>query len=206
MNTFRCFKSVFSFALFFNLCAFTVAQAVPMGGSIELIGSCDIGSGANTKTYAFSGIYPSKMAIAYTGQDGGRYKISIVNNGGTKFEPEYGSIAIGFARENAIVRNPPIACPSQPIERRKQCLEENERQNPPVKLLPTDRFEFIANNGIVDAEFSAKVPGLPPGQFGQLKFVVPRSQLIDGNSHEFVTMKADLGRIEAQCRFTAQKL
>lgn len=190
----------------FTLTAFlfpALASAMPPPGTINLHGSCRITRPSGTQEIPLGPTFGSHLhVLGYVGDDGGDYEINIANNGGTTFEREMGALSVGFARANAVFRNPPLLCPTSPEDRRKACEDENLRNHPPFVPAPSDRFSRKANlDGNVKYEFL----GSSPDNFQVSKIAVPGSRIVDLNPVAIETPHASLGGVLASCSLSATR-
>lgn len=184
-----------------------IAQASPPPGVVMLSGSCTIERPSGSQTVKLWMGYHSRLSVlGYKGEDGGEYEINIANNGGNKtFEALHGSVVIGFGRANAEVRNPPRLCPVAPEEARRECLAENERNNPPFVPAPTDTFENRPNlSGDVKYEILMGEGG--PDNFRVTKIAVPKKDLREFEAVTIQTPRAALGGVLASCLIKATQL
>jgi hypothetical protein len=181
-----------------------IALASPPPGTINLEGSCLIERAAGNETVPLHLTFGSKLfVLGYVGDDGGDYEINIVNNGGSRFEAESGAVAIGFARANAVIQNPPLLCPTSPEEARLACQEQNRINNPPFVPAPSDHFSARRNeNGDVKYEILGRAN---PDNFQITKVQIPASKIVDFNTVTIETPPARLGGVKASCSLSATR-
>ena len=140
-----------SILVLFTLLATSITFAAP--GSLK--GKCEIKSSSGSTIKSFEALPNQKWAIGFVGEDGGNYRISVVNNVGTPDNAQiWGwALAIGVARDKneSTLRNPPTLCPRTPEAARKACQLENQKGEIP----PTPNVAFVEeeNDGHVEYEF-----------------------------------------------------
>lgn len=174
--------------------ALTLSTAAFAAAPGTLEGICTISTNGVASSHSFSVPANGKAVLGYDGIDDGGYKVSVVNNtGNAELEQAFGALIIGFSRMDASFRNPPLLCPTSPEELRRECEEENRRNNPPRDNYPRDRFTAIENNGSADAEANFRDGGFT-------KTTISSKRAVDGLA--FLTPVATLGGVKAECSAT----
>lgn len=170
-------------------------------GSVTILGNCLVDSGV-TKSFEVTSDKIEKLVLGYVGVDGGRYKITIANNGSLvtpgSFEIESGAIQVGFSRDEPSLRGPLELCPTRPEVLKKECEARNAANHPPFKPASDVSFEKqINDNGEADAEMN--------DDFDFLKVVVSGKK-IQGNAATLIqTPIFNLGGVDSACFLTATR-
>lgn len=160
-----------SILVLFTVLASSITFAAP--GTLQ--GNCEIKSSSGSTIKSFEALPNQKWAIGFIGEDGGNYRISVVNNVGTPDNEQiWGwALAIGIARDKneSAFRNPPTLCPATPEAARKACEFENQKN----EILPTPNVAFIEeeNDGHVEYELVDRQSRLS-------RAGLKSSQLVDG--------------------------
>lgn len=189
-----------------NLCA-CLSFAATHSGGISLSGNCSVESANSQQTFEVESHSSQKLILGYIGEDNGRYKISIVNNGQSVFEILHGAVQVGFSRDDLSIRNPPVLCPSFPEDLKRECEEQNNKHNPPFVPAPTDGFQEVSNdNGQADADIGPAFEKghVDPNHFTVYKTVVTSDKILNsGDSFSFQTPVIGMGNVKATCSLVA---
>lgn len=156
-----------------------ISFAAPVASTISVQGRCTIEKKHSTKSFRFKSSQSEKLVLGYIGEDDGRYKISVANNGGNAFENINGAVLIGFARDQEVTNPPEV----------------------PFFSARTDDFDVFPNT---DGDVSAEIifPGsgsVDPDNFTLSKVVIPANDVTAQAPVSVTTPVVSFGGVKAFC-------
>lgn len=119
-----------------------------------LTGSCTVTSATTQETYNFSAAPNRKFRLGISEevapQSFKQFKVSVVNNIGNKESAQaWGHrVLIAVSVLEREFTNPPVLCPTTPLDAREECLRQNELSG--SNGTHFDRFSERYNDGIKD--------------------------------------------------------